>query len=104
GHEGGSIDFLLEMRVDDAWNRREALGELLCDLKVVLVVAHSPDIDLRRQCELQDLRYHIGRLEIERVLGEGGRQYLPQSLDIIGGRLVALFERHLDDAVVDSDR
>ena len=70
----------------------------------MLVVAHRPDVDLRRQSEVQNLRHDIGRLEIEHVLRECGGQHLTQFLDIVGGRLVALLERHLDDAIVDPDR
>src|SRR6202158_4931896 len=104
GVESRSIDFLLQMRVDDARNRGKALTELPCNRKIVLVVAHRPDVDLRRQSEVQNLRYDIGRLEIEYVLRECGGQYLTQFLDVVGGRLVALLERHVDDAIVDPDR
>src|ERR1700676_53318 len=104
GVEGGSVDFLLQMRIDDAGNRGKALPELPCNRKVVQVVAHRSDVDLRRQSEVQNLGYDIGRLEIEYVLRECGGQYLTQFLDVVGGRLVALLERHLDDAIVDPDR
>ena len=69
-----------------------------------MVVAHRPDVDLRRQSEVQNLRYDIGRLEVKHVLRECGGQHLTQFLDIVGGRPVAFLERHLDDAIVDPDR
>src|SRR5258708_10748068 len=89
------------MGVDDAGNRGKPLAELPCNRKVVQVVAHGSDVDLRRQSEVQNLRYDIGRLEIECVLWERGGQDLAQFLDVVGGRLVALLERHLYDAIVD---
>ena len=104
GVERRGVDFLLQMRVDDAGNGGKALTELPCNRKVVGAVAHRPDVDLRRQSEIQNLRDDIGRLEIERVLRECGGQHLTQFLDVVGGRLVALLERHLDDAIVDPDR
>ena len=91
------------MRVDDAGYGGEALAKLLCHRKVVRVVADRADVDLRRQAEVQDLRHDIGRLEIERILREGLRQHLTQFPDVIGGRPVAVLERHLDDAVIDAD-
>ena len=66
------------MRIHDAGNRGEALTELLCNRKVVAVVAHRPDVDLRRQSEVQDLRHDISRLEIEYVFRERGGQHLAQ--------------------------
>ena len=69
-----------------------------------MVGAHRPDVDLRRQSEVQNLRHDVGRLEIERAFGKCGGQHLTQFLDIIGGRLVALLQLDLDDTVVDSDR
>ena len=104
GVEGRRVDFLLQMRVDDAGYGGKPLLELSCNRKVVLVIAYRPDVDLRRQPEIEDLRHHIGGLEIEHVLRERSRQHLAQFLDVLGGRLVAILERHLDDAIVDSDR
>src|SRR6202051_1942656 len=92
------------MRVDDAGNRGKALTELLCNRKVVQVGAHRPDVDLRRQSEVQNLRHDVGRLEIERNFGKYGGQHLTQFLEIIGGWLVALLQLDLDDTVVDSNR
>src|SRR5258708_2052191 len=42
------------MRVDDAWNRGNALTELPCNRKIVLIVAHRPDVDLRRESDIVD--------------------------------------------------
>src|SRR6202790_2005019 len=92
------------MRVDDAGNRGKALTELPGQRQVVEVGAHRPDVDLRRQSEVQNLRHDGGRLEIERAFGKCGGQHLTQFLDIIGGGLVALLQLDLDDTVVDSDR
>ena len=92
GVESRTIDFLLQVRVDDAGNRGKALTEFLCQRQVVRIGAHRPDVDLRRQSEVQNLRYDVGRLEVERVFGKRGGQHLTQFLDIIGGRLVALLQ------------
>src|SRR5271168_3281000 len=91
------------MRIDDAGNGGKALAQLLCNRKVVRAAAHRADVDLRGQPEVQDLRHDVGRLEVKQVLGECGGQHLTQFLDVAGGRLVALLERHQDDAVVDPD-
>ena len=104
GVERRPIDFLLQMRVDDTGNGGKALAQFLCNRKVVGPRAHRADVDLRRQPEVQNLRHDIGGLEVERVFRECGRQHLAQFLDIVGGRLVAFLQRHLDDAVVDADR
>ena len=104
GVEGRRIDLLLQMRIDDAGNCGNALPELLCNRKVCRINAHGSDIDLRRQSEVQDLRYDIGRLKIEHIFRECRRQHLTQFLDVIRRRLVAFLERHLDDAVIDPDR
>src|SRR6202035_5803626 len=101
GVEGRRVDFLLQMRVDDAGNRGKLLTELLCNRKIVRAVTHGPDVDLRRQSKIQNLGYNVGRLKIKYVLRECGGQHLSQSLDVIAGRLVALLERHLDDTIVD---
>src|SRR5260370_24834716 len=91
------------MRVDDARYGGHALTEIPWNRKIVGAVAHRPDVDLRRQSEIQDLRYDIGRLEIEGVFRECGGQDLTQLLDVSGCRLVALLECYLDDAIVDPD-
>ena len=80
------------------------LTELLCNRKVCRINAHGSDVDLRRQSEVQDLRHDIGRLEIEDILRECRGQHLTQFLDVVGRRLVAFLERHLDDAIIDPDR
>ena len=104
GVEVRRVDFLLQMRVDDARNRRNAPRISFATRKVLRpVVAHGPHVDLRRQPEIQDLGHHVGRLEIERILGKCRRQHLTQLLDIVGGRRVAVLQRHLDDAVIDAD-
>src|SRR5882757_9062630 len=92
------------MRVDDPGDRGETLLKLLRNRKVVVVGAHGPDVDLRRQSEVQDLRHDVSRLEIERAFGKCGWQRLTQLLDVFGGRLVAFLQLDLDDTVVDSDR
>src|ERR1700676_3587326 len=92
------------MRVDDAGNRGKALTELPGQRQVFRVGAHRPDVDLRRQSEVQNLRHDVGRLEIERVFWKCGGQHLTQFLDIIGGRLVAFLQLDLDDTLGDSDR
>ena len=68
------------------------------------VVADGAHVDLRRQAEIQDLGHHVGRLEVEDGLREGGRQLAAELAHIVVGRRVAVLQRHQDDAVVDADR
>src|ERR1700761_8634534 len=91
------------MRIDDPRNAGKALTKFLCNRKIVRAAADRPDVDLRRQPEVQDLRHDIGRLEVKYVLRKCGRQHLTQFPDVVGGRLVALLERHQDDPIVYSD-
>jgi hypothetical protein len=58
---------------------------------------------LRRQAEIEDLRGHVGGLEIEGHRRKGGRQHLPEPAHIVGGRRVPLLEGYQDHAVVDVD-
>src|ERR1700730_17893684 len=67
GHECWSIDLLLKMRVDDPRNCGNAPPQLLCYAQVGrAVAADGPNIDLRRQSEIEDLGDHVGSLKIER--------------------------------------
>ena len=64
------VDFLLQMRVDDARNCGHALPELLCHAQVGLpVIADGPHVDLGRKAEIEDLGDDIGGLEIEFTFG-----------------------------------
>ena len=69
GIERRRVDLLLQMRVGDAGNGRDAPAQLLGDAQVVgAVIADGAHVDLRRQAEIEDLRHHVGGLEIERCL------------------------------------
>ena len=92
------------MHVDDAVDRREPLLDLAGDTKVVCaVVADGANVDLRWQSEVQDLRDHVGRLEIEDRLGKRDRQFPPQTAHIFRGRCMALLQGDLHGAVVHPD-
>ena len=92
------------MRVGDAGDGGDAALQLLRHAQVRgPVVADGPHIDLRRQAEIEDLRDDVGRLEIERHVGKGGGQHLAQLAHVVGGRRVAVFQRHQDHAVIDAD-
>ena len=104
GVECRTIHLLLKMRVDDPGNGRHALLQFLRHAEVRRsVVADCPHIDLRRKAEIEDLRHHVGRLEIEHVLRKRRRQHLTQPANVVGGRCMALFERHQDDSVIDAN-
>ena len=99
------IDLLLYMSIDNARNGGDTAPQLLGDAEVLdPVIADRAHVDLRGEPEIQDLRRHIGRLEIKQIFRERRRQDLAQFADIIGGRGVAVFEGHHDHAVIDRDR
>ncbi len=91
------------MGVDDTRNGGQSLLEFLCDGQIVGSIANSPNVDLRRQSEVQDLRDDVGGLEVESVVGKRRRQDLTQLLDVIRGRFMAVPERDQDHAVIDAD-
>ena len=92
------------MRIGNAGNGRDTALQLLGDAQIGgVVVADGAHVDLRRQAEVEDLRHDVGGLEIERDVGERGRQHLAQLANVVGGRRVPLLQRHHDDAVVDAD-
>ncbi len=104
GVERGRIDLLLEMRIGDPGNGRNALPQLLRDAQVRRpVVADGAHVDLRRQPEIEDLGDDIGSLEIEHDVGKRCRQHSPQLAHVVRGRRMAVFERHQDHAVIDPD-
>ena len=77
GEEGRRIDLLLQMRIGDARDRRDALAQFLGDAQIVgAVIADGAHVDLRRQAEIEDLRDDVGGLEVEGHFGERGRQHL----------------------------
>ena len=81
------------MSIDDPRNGGVAAAQLLGNAQVLdPVVTDRAQIDLRSQSKIQNLRRHIGGLEIKQILRERRRQNLAQLADIIGGRSVALFE------------
>ena len=77
GVECRALNLLLEMRVDDSGNGGHALLQFLGDAQVRgSIVADRPHVDLRGKAEIEDLRHHVGRLEIEDVLRKRGGQHL----------------------------
>ena len=55
------------------------------------------------QAEIQDLRDDVGRLEIEHDIRKRGRKHLAQLAHVVGGRRVALLQRHHDHPVIGAD-
>ena len=93
------------MGVDDAGDSADAAPHLLGNVEVLdPVVADGAHIDLGGEPKIQDLRRHVGGLEVEHVLRERCRQHPPQFADVVGARCVAVLERDHDHAVVDRDR
>ena len=103
-HEGRRIELLLKMGVGDARNGGDAAPQLMRHAQVGRAVAtNDPNVDLRRQSEIEDLRDHVGGLEIEGHGWKCGRQHLAQLAHVVGRRRVSLLQRHQDHAVVDVD-
>ena len=103
-HEGRRIELLLKMGVGDARNARDAAPQLMRHAQIVGAIAtDDPNVDLRRQSEIEDLGDHVGGLEIEGHRRKGGRQHLAEPAHVVGGRRVPLLERDQDHAVVDVD-
>ena len=62
------------MSIDDPRNGGDAAAQLLGDLQILdPVIANGANIDLRGEPEIQNLRRHIGGLEVEYVLRKGRR-------------------------------
>ena len=79
--------------------------QLLGDAQILVpIVADGAHVDLRRDAEVEDLRHHVGGLEIEYALREGRRQHLAQFADVVRGRSVVLLQRDQNHAVIDADR
>jgi hypothetical protein len=90
------------MGIDQARNIGHLLLQERRDLFVVLAVTPLHlHIDLRGYAEVQHLRHHVGRLEIEEHVGEGDRQFGAQLLDDLGGGLMLVAELDLNDPVID---
>ena len=54
------------MGVGNARNAREALPQFVRDALIVVTIATDDlNVDVRRQSEIEDLRDHVGVLEIE---------------------------------------
>src|ERR1700722_10680572 len=93
------------MHVGDPRQGADAPHQFLGDAQVLgAIIADRAHIDLRRNAEIQDLRHHIGRLEIEYYFRKCDAQLPPHSFDVFRGRGVAFFQRHKDYAIVDTDR
>jgi hypothetical protein len=92
------------MGVGDARDAGDAALELTRHAQIGgAIVADDPNVDLRRQAEIEDLGDHVGRLEIEGHRRECGRQRLAEAAHVVGSWGVALFERDQDRTVVDVD-
>lgn len=91
------------MGIDDPRNGGQSPLEFLCDRQIVGSIADGPNVDLRRQSEVQDLRDDVGGLEVERVFGKSRRQDLTQLPDVVRSRLMAPPQRDQNDTVVDAD-
>ena len=82
------------MGVGDAGNARETAPQFMRDAQIGCTIApDNLNVDLRRQSEIEDLRDHVGVLEIERHRRKGGRQHLAQPPHVVGGRRVSLLQR-----------
>ena len=99
----GRVKLLLHMGIDNALYVRKPLLRFLCKLDIVRISALDLQVDLGWHAEIQNLRHHVGRLEIEEQAGERFRQPLAQRPDVILRGAVVLFQRDLDDAVIDAD-
>ena len=103
--ERRAVDFLLQMRVRDPGDRRDAPLQLLGHPKIGrAVIADGSHVDLRGKPEIENLGDDVGGLEIEHALRKGRWQRLAQLADVFGGRRVTLLERDQDRAVIDADR
>ncbi len=92
------------MGIGDARNGRHAPPQLMRHAQVGGAIAtDDPNIDLRRQAEIEDLRGHVGGLEIEGHRRKGGRQHLAQPTHVVRSRRVSLLEGYQDHAVIDVD-
>ena len=61
--------------------------ELLGDGEVAVAVdADHLHVDRGGQAEVEDLAGDVGRLEVERAVGEPPRQLVPQPGDVVRGR------------------
>ena len=90
-HERRRIELLLKMRVGDARNKRDATQQLMRHAQVGRAIApDDPNVDLRRQSEIENLGGHVGGLEIEGHGRKGGRQHLAKPAHVFGGRRVPL--------------
>jgi hypothetical protein len=66
------------MSIDDPRNGGDAAAQLLGNAQVLdPVVTDRAHIDLRSQSKIQNLRRHIGGLEVEYVFRKSRRQHLP---------------------------
>ena len=78
----GSIDHLVHMDVDRAWNRGHTLTQAARDLVVGRIVTLHLHVDRRWQTEIEDLRHNIRGLKEEGEIGELLLQLRPQLLHI----------------------
>ncbi len=93
------------MRVGHARNGGDPALQVFGDAQILgAVVADRAHVDLRRDAEIENLRHHVGRLEVEDTLREGRRKHLAQLADIVDCRWVIFLERDQYDAVVEAGR
>ena len=76
---------------------------LFFNLDIARVCALDLQFDLGCHAEIQNLRYHIGRLKIEEQVRKRIRQLFAKLSDVVLRGAVVLFQRDLDDAVVHAD-
>ena len=70
------IELLLDMDVNETGDVRHSLLQSLGEFLIAGAVGSLHfDVDLRGNAEIQDLRDHVGRLEIEQHVGEVSGQH-----------------------------
>jgi hypothetical protein len=98
------INLLLQVGVDNPRDRRNTPLKLLCDTQVCgAVVADRSHVDLRREPEIENLRHHVGSLEIKHHLRKRRVERDAQLADVARGWRVPILQRNQDHAVIDPD-
>ena len=93
------------MRVRHPRDGRNTLLQFLGDAQILgPIVADGAHVDLRGDAEVENLRDHVGGLEIEHAFREARRQRLAQLADVVQRRSVVLFQRDQNHAVVEAGR
>ena len=90
------IGHLLQVHIDRTRHFRQLLAQLLGDAQVLrLIAARSGDLDVDggRQTEIEHLRHHVRRLEVDHQLGKALGEAAAQGAHISGGRSMSGIER-----------